>query len=168
MRGPLSHAVLVIFQFTAERPHPPATSSSTNALIAVMLTTTMHMETTATGPHLTRTMSLPAVQDHPRRRKISAFSITAPTVSSTWQRGRPAIIQWEPVDHAAIAEVRIVLLRTNHPNGCAILADHVENNGLFVLTNVPGSLPPAADYFLRIVSMDGQHGADSNCFAIRP
>ncbi|CAK4107325.1 unnamed protein product [Aphanomyces euteiches] len=118
-------------------------------------------------PMLSRALSMPSVPliDH-EEVHMKSFHITAPTISSVWHRGMPAIIQWERTN-PSIAEIRIVLLRSSQPKACAIVADHVENNGLFVVPQVPSHLPVGDNYFLRILSMDGHQGADTHTFAIR-
>ncbi|KAF0697031.1 Aste57867_12259 [Aphanomyces stellatus] len=88
---------------------------------------------------------------------------STPLPSRTWYHGQAAIIRWEPP--TAVSEIRILLFRASSPTFCAIVADHVENNGLFVLPRVPHTFPPRDDYVLRILSVDGH--TDSTCFAIR-
>ncbi|RHY37246.1 hypothetical protein DYB30_006649 [Aphanomyces astaci] len=116
--------------------------------------------------HLSRAMSMPS-SDFLQYKMSTAktFHITSPSISTVWHRGAPALIQWECTSN--ISEVRLVLLRTTNANAYAIVADHVENNGFFVFSHVPTTLPSGDDYFLRILSMDGHHGADTSCFSIR-
>ncbi|ETW09007.1 hypothetical protein H310_01478 [Aphanomyces invadans] len=118
--------------------------------------------------HLSRTLSMPSskfLQD--KSSEAKAFHITSPSFTTVWHRGETAIIQWECTSGSVIPEVRLVLLRSSNPHTCTLLADHVENNGFFVVSHVPSTLPTGGDYILRILSMDGRHGVDSNYFTIR-
>ncbi|KAF0697042.1 Aste57867_12226 [Aphanomyces stellatus] len=108
---------------------------------------------TATTAPFVRAKSLPTTTE-------DYMFAPLPTMPSlAWHHGQAAIVRWDPP--AVVSEVRILLFRASSPNAVAIVADHVENNGLFVLPRMPLTLPPRDDYILRILSVD-----DSICFAI--
>ncbi|KAF0686367.1 Aste57867_21811 [Aphanomyces stellatus] len=93
--------------------------------------------------------------------------ILSPYEGTIWRRGQPLVIQWTPLA-ASVSEIRIVLRQksTASTGAYAIVADHVENNGLFVYMRAPVGLCPGSDYFLCIMSMDGKQVVDSECFTV--
>ncbi|KDO28246.1 hypothetical protein SPRG_06296 [Saprolegnia parasitica CBS 223.65] len=96
------------------------------------------------------------------------LNVRAPKQQTHWRRSQPAILQWAPLD-ISVAEIRIVLLQKSsltNTRSYTIIADHVENNGLFVLKQVPASLTKDKDYFVRFMSMDGKLFVDSETFSI--
>ncbi|ETW09015.1 hypothetical protein H310_01486 [Aphanomyces invadans] len=112
------------------------------------------------SPSLTRANSSPSMTSA----KPQLVHIRAPLKESVWRQGLPAVIQWNP-SMAGVSEVRILLVQRS--GAYMMVADHVENNGLFVYMRVPpGLASPEADYFLRIMSMDGKHFVDSDSFII--
>ncbi|KAH9111333.1 hypothetical protein AeMF1_014111 [Aphanomyces euteiches] len=94
----------------------------------------------------------------------SFICVHSPKPESVWKWGQSAFLMWERRD-ASISEVRIVLRRKG-ASASTLVADHVENNGLFVYQAVPAGITPANDYYIRIMSMDGTQVADSGCFSI--
>ncbi|OQR93654.1 hypothetical protein ACHHYP_02363 [Achlya hypogyna] len=96
------------------------------------------------------------------------LNVRAPKAQTHWRRNQPAILQWVPLD-ISVAEIRIVLLQKSSLSNTrqyTIVADHVENNGLFVLKHVPATLSKDKDYFVRFMSMDGKLFVDSETFSI--
>ncbi|OQR95837.1 hypothetical protein THRCLA_07529 [Thraustotheca clavata] len=101
-------------------------------------------------------------------RSPKLLNVRAPKQQSHWRRNQPAILQWVPLD-LSVAEIRIVLLQKSslaNTRKYTIIADHVENNGLFVLKQVPLTLSKDRDYFVRFMSMDGKLFVDSDTFSI--
>ncbi|CAK4709076.1 hypothetical protein LEN26_005151 [Aphanomyces euteiches] len=119
-------------------------------------------------PSLVRSRSSPSLAPSSPSAKQSKqlVHIRAPSKLTQWRRGQSVVIQWDRVN-VSVSEVRIVLLRKGAPAGSyTIVADHVENNGLFVFMRVPFGLVPDSDYYLRIMSMDGKQYTDSECFSV--
>jgi hypothetical protein len=110
---------------------------------------------------LLRSFSSPSLETSEIVSETKLTNIRAPGAKIYWRRGLPAIILWNPWD-LSVKEIRIVLLRKRKcPREYTIVAEHVENNGLFVLTQVPRDLAKENDYFLRFMSMDGKQFVDS-------
>ncbi|ETV88799.1 hypothetical protein H257_00294 [Aphanomyces astaci] len=115
---------------------------------------------------LTRSNSSPSMTSHAINSKPQLVHIRAPSRETVWRQGLPAVIQWNPL-MSSVSEVRILLLQRGGAH--KMVADHVENNGLFVYMRVPqGLASPDSDYSLRIMSMDGKHFVDSDSFTISP
>ncbi|ETV88800.1 hypothetical protein H257_00295 [Aphanomyces astaci] len=94
-----------------------------------------------------------------------AFAMVhSPNKDSVWRWGQPAFLMWERRD-MSVSEVRIVLRRKG-ANACTIIADHVENNGLFMYKAVPAGTTPAADYFISIMSMDSTQIVRGDLFTV--
>ena len=92
-------------------------------------------------------------------------TVRAPAKSTTWRAGQSAFLLWDRHD-PSVAEIRIVLRRKSASNVYIIIADHVENNGMFMCKHVPRDLVSAADYYVRVMSMDGKHVVDGDLFVI--
>ncbi|KAF0686365.1 Aste57867_21809 [Aphanomyces stellatus] len=92
--------------------------------------------------------------------------VHSPNKDSVWRWGQPAFLMWERRD-MSVSEIRIVLRRKGASTS-TIVADHVENNGLFVYMSVPPGMTPSNDYYVCIMSMDGANAVDGECFSITP
>ncbi|RHY26045.1 hypothetical protein DYB32_007909 [Aphanomyces invadans] len=99
----------------------------------------------------------------------SQLAVTAPAKDALWLRGQPAQVQWEPVN-LSVDQVRIVLLQTssiaNQTGAYTMVAECTSNNGVFEYRKVPWGLCMDNDYFIRVMSLDGQQFVDGDCFSI--
>ncbi|KAG9415974.1 hypothetical protein AC1031_000364 [Aphanomyces cochlioides] len=99
----------------------------------------------------------------------SQLAVTAPAKDAMWLRGQPAQVEWDPTN-LPVDKVRIVLLQTtsiaNQTGAYTMVAECTENNGVFEYRKVPWGLCMDNDYFIRIMSLDGQHFIDGDCFSI--
>ncbi|KAF0698325.1 Aste57867_11045 [Aphanomyces stellatus] len=99
----------------------------------------------------------------------STLAVTAPAKDAMWLRGQPAQVTWDPMN-LDVADVRIVLLQTssiaNHTGAYTMVAECTANNGTFEYRKVPWGLCMDNDYFIRVMSLDGQHFVDGDCFSV--
>ncbi len=92
-----------------------------------------------------------------------AMDITQPAAGAVWQRGSTQAITWAKTGDLINAIVRILLVRGT--TVAATVVASTANDGSFAWT-IPAGQAPAANYRVRIVTLDNLVRADSGVFTI--